>query len=88
MTAGFNYYRALKEDAALVRTFHSRKLSMPVLTISGRHSVGDKLPKALENETTSLKSIIVEDSGHFVAEEAPEIFNSSVIKFLENENNT
>lgn len=82
MTAGFNYYRALKEDAALIKTFRS-KLSMPVLTISGRHGVGDKLQKALQNDTTSLKNIIVEDSGHFVAEETPEIFNNAVIRFLE-----
>lgn len=88
MTAGFNYYRALKEDAALVKTFHGKKLSMPVLAISGRYGVGDKLQKALENETTDLKSIIVDDSGHFVAEEAPEIFNASVIEFLESKNDS
>lgn len=85
MTAGFNYYRALKEDAALAKTFHGKKLSMPVLTISGRHSVGNKLPKALENGTTSLKSVIVDDSGHFVAEESPEIFNLLVLQFLNND---
>lgn len=83
MTAGFNYYRTLKEDAAFVKSFHGKKLLMPVLTISGRHSVGDKLPKALENETTSLKTIIIDDSGHFVAEEVPEKFNSAVLKFLD-----
>ena len=82
MTAGFNYYRALKEDAALVKTFQNQKLLMPVLTITGQHSVGDKLSKALENEAASLKSIIVANSGHFVPEEAPEIFNLSVLKFL------
>lgn len=82
MTAGFNYYRALKEDAALVKTFHGKELLMPVLTISGQYSVGDKLPKALEHETVSLKSVIIQDSGHFVAEEAPEKFNASVINFL------
>lgn len=87
MTAGFNYYRALKEDVALAKTFHDKKLTMPVLTISGDHSVGDKLSKALVNETTSLKSIIVENSGHFVAEEAPEIFNVAVINFLGFDNN-
>ncbi|MEQ1790467.1 MAG: alpha/beta hydrolase, partial [Rickettsiales bacterium] len=31
MTAGFNYYRALPEDAALVKTFQNQKLGMPVL---------------------------------------------------------
>ena len=88
MTAGFNYYRALKEDAALVEIFHNKKLLMPVLTITGQYSVGDKLPKALANEAISLKSIIVANSGHFVPEEAPEIFNLSVLKFLESVENS
>lgn len=88
MTAGFNYYRTLKEDAALVETFHNQKLLMPILTITGQYSVGDKLPKALENEATSLKSIIVANSGHFVPEEAPEIFNLSLLKFLGNAGNS
>ncbi|HHX7304716.1 TPA: alpha/beta fold hydrolase [Legionella anisa] len=88
MTAGFNYYRTLKEDAALVETFQNQKLLMPVLTITGQHSVGDKLPKALEKEATSLKRIIVANSGHFVPEEAPEIFNLSVLKFLGSKGNS
>ena len=83
MTAGFNYYRALKEDAALVKTFNGNKLLMPVLVITGQHSVGDKLAKILKNETSSLKIIIIKDSGHFVPEEAPELFNSEVLKFLD-----
>lgn len=82
MTAGFNYYRALKEDAAFVDTFRGQKLPMPVLTISGLYGVGDKLPKALKSESPNLQSIIVSDSGHFVAEESPEIFIETVKKFL------
>lgn len=82
MTAGFNYYRALPQDAALVKTFQGQKLTMPVLVISGAHGVGDKLSKALANETISLKTVIVPDSGHFVPEEDPKAFNSAVINFL------
>ena len=84
MKAGFNYYRALPQDAALVRTFQGQKLAMPVLAITGAHSLGDKLSKALANDTVSLQTVIVPDSGHFVAEEEPAVFNSVVIKFLKN----
>ncbi len=82
MTAGFNYYRALKEDAAFAKTFENKKLLMPVFAISGQHGVKDKLAKALEKNSPALKFIIVEESGHFVAEEAPEIFNAEILKFL------
>jgi pimeloyl-ACP methyl ester carboxylesterase len=84
VSPAYNYYRALKDDAAFVKTFHGKKLTMPVLTISGGHGVGDKFPNALKSETSSLESIIVENSGHFVSEETPKIFNSAVIKFIEN----
>lgn len=82
MTAGFNYYRTLKEDAVLVNTFKNKKLLMPVLTITGQHSVGDKLAKAVAGEAPSLKAVIVKNSGHFVSEEVPERFNAEVLKFL------
>lgn len=56
---------------------------MPVLVITGQHSVGDKLAKTLEEEAPFLKVIIVKNSGHFVPEETPETFNSEVLNFLD-----
>lgn len=82
MTAGFNYYRALKEDAAFAKTFQDKKLLMPILAITGQHGVGDKLAKALEKDAPLLKFMVVKGSGHFVAEEVPEIFNAEILKFL------
>jgi pimeloyl-ACP methyl ester carboxylesterase len=82
MTAGFNYYRALPQDAALAKSFQEKKLTMPVLAISGAYGVADKLPLALVNHTTSLQTVIVKDSGHFVAEEDPEKFNAIIKGFL------
>lgn len=83
MTAGFNYYRALKEDAALAQSFDKQKLLMPVLTISGRYGVAEKLPQALKDSTTSLDILVIEESGHFVVHEAPEKFNIELIRFVE-----
>lgn len=85
MTAGFNYYRALPQDAVLVKSFQDQKLTMPVLAVTGAHGVGDKLSKALAKNTVNLQTVIISDSGHFVAEEDPAAFNSVVIKFLEND---
>lgn len=82
MTAGFNYYRALKQDTALVDTFRGKPLSMPVMAISGRHGVAEQLPNALQKEAPTLQAFIVNNSGHFVAEETPTIFNEAVLQFL------
>lgn len=82
MTAGFNYYRALREDAQFVATLRGRKLKMPVMAISGRYGVGDKLAQALRDESPSLTSVVAEESGHFVAEEVPDFFVDQVERFL------
>ena len=83
MTAGFNYYRALKEDAKVAGSFQGEKLFMPILTISGRQSVAEKLPNALAGEAMFLESVILEECGHFVPEEQSDIFNNIVGRFLD-----
>ncbi|MCJ2034980.1 alpha/beta fold hydrolase [Methylobacterium sp. J-068] len=82
MTAGFNLYRALPNDAALVASFGDRKLDLPLLTIGGRHSVGGSLATAIRSRATKVKSIVAEESGHFVAEEEPAFFCDQVGRFL------
>jgi len=82
MTAGFNYYRALPDDARLAASFEGRMLDMPILAIGGRHGVGTKLADALRKQTGNLTAVIAEDSGHFVAEEAPDFFCDQVERFL------
>jgi pimeloyl-ACP methyl ester carboxylesterase len=82
MTAGFNYYRALPDDARLALSFDGRTLDMPILAIGGRHGVGTKLADALRKQAGNLTAVIAEDSGHFVAEEAPDFFCDQVERFL------
>lgn len=82
MTAGFAYYRALREDAALAASFEGRGLDMPVLTIAGRYGVGTRLADALRGRARDLSAVIAEDSGHFVPAEAPEFFCEQVARFL------
>lgn len=82
MTAGFNYYRALGDDARLASSFDGRTLDMPILAIGGRHGVGTKLADALRKQAGNLTAVIAEDSGHFVAEEAPDFFCEQVERFL------
>lgn len=82
MTAGFAYYRALRDDAELASSFDGRRLEMPVMTIAGRHGVGTKLADAISRQAGDLTAVIAEDSGHFVAEEAPDFFCDQVGRFL------
>ncbi|MFD0987294.1 alpha/beta fold hydrolase [Methyloligella solikamskensis] len=82
MTAGFDYYRALPDDADLVASFGERRLAMPVMAITGEYGVGDTLARSLVGRADDVKSVVLEDCGHFVAEEKPEAFAQAVSRFL------
>ena len=81
MTAGFNYYRALPDDAKFLAAYADRKFAMPVLTIAGRYGVSDNLFKAMRPKADNLKGVIAEESGHFVPEEAPAFLTEQILNF-------
>jgi pimeloyl-ACP methyl ester carboxylesterase len=82
MTAGFNYYRGLRDDIPIVAALRGRKLTMPVMTITGQYSAGSRLSDELKDEAPTLKSVIAKDCGHFVAEEVPDFFVEQVQQFM------
>lgn len=82
MTAGFNYYRTLLEDRAFVATLPKPQFTMPVLTIGGRHSVGDKLYEIMRSQADDVTGAVSEKSGHFVPEEDPKLVIDQLEKFL------
>ena len=82
MTAGFNFYRALRDDVPFAATLRDQNLTMPVMAIAGQYGVGERLADALRPETRDLESVIAPDCGHFVAEEAPDFFCEHLEKFL------
>jgi pimeloyl-ACP methyl ester carboxylesterase len=83
MTAGFNYYRTLLDDARFLSAYADRKLSMPILTVAGRYGVSDNLFKAMVPKANQLKGVIAEESGHFVPEEAPAFLTEQIVKFTQ-----
>ena len=81
MTAGFNYYRALLEDADFVASLSGKRLTMPVLTIGDEHAVAGHLYKALEGRSDDITNKIAEGSGHYVPEEMPEFTVEQIVDF-------
>jgi pimeloyl-ACP methyl ester carboxylesterase len=81
MSAGFNYYRTLLDDAKFVGAYADRKFAMPILTVAGRYGVADNLFKAMGPKAGNLKGVIAEESGHFVPEEAPAFLAEQILNF-------
>jgi pimeloyl-ACP methyl ester carboxylesterase len=80
MRAGFNYYRAMVEDAKVnaAQLATGFRLPMPVLAIGGGVSYphgrgrGADVEASMRRVATKVEGHVIAESGHFVPEEAPE----------------
>jgi pimeloyl-ACP methyl ester carboxylesterase len=86
MRAGFEYYRAIPQDAIQNENYSKTNLTMPVLTLGAGYipAFGGNPNTAAENGMKMLAQnvtgIIVPNSGHFIQEERPDV----VVKLLNN----
>jgi pimeloyl-ACP methyl ester carboxylesterase len=82
MRAGFEYFRAFEQDAKDFETFAKTKLTMPMLVISGEKAGGMFLIDQGRLVDTNVQGVIVEGSGHWLMEEAPQQVIPLIVKFL------
>ena len=72
LRAGIAYFRAHKIDAEHNRENARTKLSMPVLTVGGSASAGADLESEVRPLVESIRGVVMENCGHYLAEEQPE----------------
>ncbi len=82
MSRGFAYYRAAAKSASQNIEFSKTKLQMPVLALGGKSGVGDRLRLSMESLAIHVEGGEIEDCGHYVMEEQPEVVSSRLIEFL------
>ena len=84
--AMFEYYRALPIDAADNQTMLARdgKLTIPVLALGGDKSFGRGLEtlESLRRVAVDVRGGLIPNSGHWVAEEAPEFVAKELLAFF------
>ncbi len=79
LRAGFNYYRAMAQDAADNKALLATgfRLPMPVLAIGGAESYphargrGSDVEQSLRRVADNVRGAVIEKAGHFVPEEQP-----------------
>ena len=90
--AMLEFYRATPVDAADNMSMLARngKLKMPVLALGGDKSFGRGLEtlQSLQRVAENVKGGLVPNSGHWVAEEAPEFLATELMKFFAEERST
>jgi pimeloyl-ACP methyl ester carboxylesterase len=88
MRAGFEYYRAIPQDAIQNENYSKTNLTMPVLALGAGYipAFGGNPNTAAENGMKMLAQnvtgIIVPNSGHFIAEEQPQFVINQLSNFF------
>ena len=82
LRSSFGFYRALDTTIAQDGERKTRRLTMPVLAIGGAMSFGAHVGEALQLVADDVQSVVIADTGHFVAEEAPEEMLAALTPFL------
>ncbi len=55
---------------------------MPVLTVGGRASFGERLAAQVQPLAEQVKSVIIENCGHYLAEEKPQEVIRALLDFF------
>jgi pimeloyl-ACP methyl ester carboxylesterase len=94
MRAGFEYYRAIPQDAIQNQNYSQTKLTMPVLTLQGGYIPvfgGNITMSSIEYGmrilAQNVTSITVPNSGHWIQEEQPDFLTNQLLKFFGNSTN-
>jgi pimeloyl-ACP methyl ester carboxylesterase len=85
LRAGFEVYRAFDRDAQDNRTALSRngKLTIPVLAVGGAMSTSGPLVEEMMREVADdVTGARVPDTAHWIAEENPDAFVTTLLDFL------
>jgi pimeloyl-ACP methyl ester carboxylesterase len=90
LRAGFNFYRAMAQDAKVnaAELATGFRLPMPVLAVGGAVSYphgrgrGGDVEASLRRVATNVKGAVIAECGHFVPEEAPEELSRLLLEFL------
>ena len=85
LRAGIAYFRAHKMDAEHNRNSSNTKLPMPVLTVGGKASFGEDLEGEIRPLAKRMRSVMIEECGHYLAEEQPERLVEELQRFFREE---
>lgn len=84
MSQGYAYYRAVTLSAQQNIKFSETKLPMPVLALGGSAGVGKNLKASLRTIADNVTGGDIEDCGHYVMEEQPEVVSRLLLDFFQN----
>jgi pimeloyl-ACP methyl ester carboxylesterase len=82
LRGSFGWYRAIDTTIAQDEERKNRPLTMPVMAIGGERSFGENVGNAVRAVAPDAQSVVIPDTGHFLAEESPEELLAALTPFL------
>jgi pimeloyl-ACP methyl ester carboxylesterase len=82
MRAGFEYYRAVFEDAEQNKEYAKEKLKIPILTIGGEADIGNFTTTSFQRVANNVTGITLPNTGHFIPEERPNFLTKQILDFF------
>lgn len=82
MRAGFEVFRAFEQDASDFAGFSTKKLTIPVLVLTGEKASGPTLIEQAKLVADDVHGVIVPGAGHWLMEEAREKTMAELTQFL------
>lgn len=82
MRAGFEYFRNFERDAEDFAQMGATRLSMPFLVLSGEKAGGTFLIEQVKLVASDVKGQVIQGSGHWLMEEAPQTVIPAIIDFI------
>ena len=79
MRAGFEYFRAIFEDADQNRTSAATKLPMPVLALGAERGWGLGTRDSMQALASNVRGGVVERCGHWIPEERPDFLVEQLV---------
>jgi pimeloyl-ACP methyl ester carboxylesterase len=82
LRGSFGWYRAIDATIAQDEERKNTPLTMPVMAIGGERSFGELVGNAVSAVAPDVQSVVIPDTGHFLAEESPEELLGALTPFL------
>ncbi|VIO68301.1 Soluble epoxide hydrolase [Bradyrhizobium ivorense] len=82
LRGSFGSYRAIDATTAQNAERRTRRLTLPVLAIGGEKGLNESTVSTMKLVADNVQGVVIQGSGHWVAEEAPEKLLAALIPFL------
>jgi pimeloyl-ACP methyl ester carboxylesterase len=83
LSASFNYYRTLLDDAKVNRERLSRtRLTMPVLSLAAERGLGDRSHGSIEQVAERVRRQTIAQAKHFLVQDQPSAATDALMQFL------